>query len=73
MWTKHTEKRMAELSALVHGQQQAHVDRVTDLLEEIDGLRKLVKEQHEAIQKIRRFLARQFPDVVKNGAHEENP
>jgi hypothetical protein len=53
LWCKHIERQLYELGALVRGQVPTVSSRLTDVLDQIDSVRKDVEKLQEALEKMR--------------------
>ena len=53
---KWTERQLYELGALARGMVQTHSERVADLVEQIDELRKELKAVHDKLDKVAEFV-----------------
>lgn len=66
MWRKYVERQLYELGTLVKGQIPVQADRVADLVEQIDAVRKDLNSLTERHEKMAAWLRTHLPP--KNGA-----
>ena len=65
MWRQQIERRLYELGALVKGQIPIQADRLADVVEQIDELRKELKTVEERLTKCAEYIRDNVPK--KNG------
>lgn len=65
----HIERRLGEIGAAAKGQREFHADRLSDVLDQIDALRKELTELAERVQRMADFL-NQLKSERKNGGDE---
>lgn len=65
LWCQQIERRLYELGALVKGGVQVQADRISDVVEQVDELRKELKAVHEKQEKMATWIKANVPK--KNG------
>jgi hypothetical protein len=65
MWRKYVERQLYELGTLVKGQIPIQADRIADVVEQIEALRKELKAVHEKLDKVGDYVKANVPK--KNG------
>ena len=66
-WRKQVERRVYELASLVKGNMPAQADRISDLADQIDELRKELKPGSDSLEMARKAFAELRTEVKENG------